>query len=38
MILLFGAEFTQAWAKHRGGAIQPSNGAVRVIKRTELQR
>ena len=37
MILLLGAEFTQAWAKHHGGGIQPSDGAVRVVKTTELQ-
>jgi membrane protein len=30
MILLFGAEFTQVWAKRRGGGIQPEEGAVRV--------
>jgi membrane protein len=27
MIVLFGAEFTQAWAKHRGAAIVPERGA-----------
>ena len=37
MILLLGAEFTQAWAKNRGSGILPSDGAVRVIKKTELQ-
>ena len=38
LILLLGAEFTQAWAKHRGSGVVPSDGAVRVIKSTELQR
>jgi membrane protein len=28
MILLFGAEFTQAWAKKRGAEIRPEKGAV----------
>jgi membrane protein len=30
MIVIFGAEFTQAWAVERGGGIQPSPGAVRA--------
>lgn len=30
MILLFGAEFTQAWARGHGRAIRPEEGAVRV--------
>lgn len=30
MIFLFGAEFTQAWARSRGHRIAPSDGAVRV--------
>ena len=30
MIVLFGAEFTQAWAKHRGAAIVPERGAERL--------
>jgi membrane protein len=30
LILLFGAEFTQTWAEHRGGGIAPERGAVRV--------
>jgi len=29
-LLLFGAEFTQAFAKSRGHAVQPKKGAVRV--------
>jgi membrane protein len=32
MILLFGAEFTQAWAEARGGGIAPERGAVRVVQ------
>jgi membrane protein len=35
MILLFGAEFTQAWAVHRGGGIVPERGAVRVRSTTQ---
>jgi membrane protein len=34
MIVLFGAEFTQAWTKGRGAEIRPEKGAVR----TELTR
>ena len=34
IILLFGAEFTQVWAKERGGGIKPSKGAVRVVSKT----
>jgi membrane protein len=30
MILLFGAEFTQQWAKQRGRGIEPKEGAVRT--------
>ena len=29
-ILLFGAEFTQVWAKHAGRRVEPSEHAVRV--------
>ena len=32
MIILFGAEFTQQWAKQRGSGIEPREGAVRVIE------
>jgi len=32
MILLFGAEFTQVWAKRRGSGIAPDRGAVRVLQ------
>ena len=38
MILLFGAEFTQQWAKQRGSGVQPEKGAVRVVKKEELIR
>lgn len=30
MIVLFGAEFTQVWARRIGGGIEPEKGAVRV--------
>lgn len=33
MILLFGAEFTQQWARQRGGGIRPEKGAVRVVEK-----
>lgn len=32
LIVLFGAELTQAWAKHYGQGIQPEKGAVRVVE------
>jgi membrane protein len=32
MILLFGAEFTQAWVERNGGSIAPERGAVRVLE------
>ncbi len=35
MILLFGAEFTQVWAKRRGKGITPEEGAVRVHEHVE---
>lgn len=31
MIVLFGAEFTEAWIQRRGGSITPERGAVRVL-------
>jgi membrane protein len=34
MIVLLGAEFTQAWAERRGGGIVPEKGAVRVVRET----
>jgi membrane protein len=36
MIVLFGAEFTEAWAKRRGHGVVPERGAVRVIR--EIRR
>jgi membrane protein len=36
VILLFGAEFTQVWARRHGDAIEPTSGAVRVTEK--LQR
>jgi membrane protein len=38
MIVLFGAEFTQAWAERRGGGIEPEPGAVRVVQETRHVR
>jgi membrane protein len=38
MILLFGAEFTQAWAEARGGGIAPERGAVRVVQEKKAVR
>ena len=35
IILIFGAEFTQAWATRFGGGIHPEPGAVRMVERTE---
>jgi membrane protein len=32
MILLFGAEFTQSWAKARGAEIRPEKGAMPAIR------
>jgi membrane protein len=37
VILLLGAEFTQAWATRRGSGIQPSKGAVRIVERREVE-
>jgi membrane protein len=34
MIVLLGAEFTQAWAESRGRGIVPEKGAVRVVRET----
>lgn len=33
MIVLFGAEFTQAWAERRGARIMPEEGAIQVEMR-----
>lgn len=38
MILLFGAEFTQAWAEARGAGIAPERGAVRVVQEKKAVR
>ena len=38
MILLFGAEFTQAWAERNGNPIKPERGAVRVVEETKHVR
>jgi membrane protein len=35
LILLFGAEFTETWARHRGEAIEPEPGAVRVERQKQ---
>jgi hypothetical protein len=35
IIFFFGAELTQVWAQRHGHAIQPAEGAVRVIVRKE---
>jgi membrane protein len=35
MILFFGAEFTQVWARFRGSPIRPVPGAVRILKQQE---
>jgi membrane protein len=38
MILLYGAEFTQAWAERRGRGIVPEKGAVRVVQERKQVR
>lgn len=38
LLVLVGAEFTQVWARHCGKSIQPSEGAVRVMKKTSYER
>jgi len=38
MILLFGAEFTQAWVERNGGSIAPERGAVKVMEETRVVR
>lgn len=38
MIFFFGAELTQVWARRHGHAIEPSDGAVRVVERREHVR
>lgn len=32
MLLLFGAEFTQVWARRQGASFQPKRGAMRVLR------
>jgi membrane protein len=38
LILLFGAELTQAWAEAHGGGIVPETGAVRIVRRKAIVR
>jgi membrane protein len=38
LIVLFGAEFTEAWAEERGGGIVPEDGAVRVEREKHYHR
>jgi membrane protein len=38
MILLFGAEFTQAWVERNGNSIAPERGAVRVVEERKYAR
>ena len=38
MIVLFGAELTQAWAKRYGQGIRPDDGAVRVVEEKQHLR
>jgi membrane protein len=38
MIVLLGAEFTEAWAERRGSGIAPERGAVRVVEQKQLVR
>ena len=38
MIVLFGAEFTEAWATVKGGGIKPKGGATRVIEKKQRVR
>jgi membrane protein len=38
MIVLFGAEFTEAWAKRRGHGVVPQEGAVRVVREFRRDR
>jgi membrane protein len=37
IIVLLGAEFTQVWATRHGEGIRPSEGAVRIIERKEVE-
>jgi membrane protein len=38
MIVLFGAEFTEAWATVRGSGIKPKHGATRVVEKKQRIR
>ena len=38
MIVLFGAEFTEAWATVRGAGIKPKHGATRVVEKKQRIR
>ncbi len=38
LILLFGAEFTEAWAEQRGGGVKAEPGAVRVVEQERYLR
>jgi len=38
LILLYGAEFTQVWARQYGAGIRPEPGAVRVVQETKHVR
>jgi len=38
LILLFGAEFTQAWVERNGNSIAPERGAVRVVEERKYAR
>src|SRR5687767_5934442 len=35
VIVMLGAEFTYAWLKHRGGRIEPAEGAVLAVEKKE---
>jgi membrane protein len=36
MIILFGAEFTQEWARVKGAGIEPKEGAIRVVEQQKV--
>lgn len=38
VIVMLGAEFTQAWIRRRGGEIEPEKGAVRIVISKEIIR
>ena len=35
IIVMLGAEFTYAWVKHRGGRVEPQEGAVLAVEKKE---